>query len=695
MHKASVWPILLFILIISGIFLFLGYADSVFLLPQSIHKWRQADCASLALNYYQHGMHFFQPEVHNLTSDHGTTGYSCPGEIPLLYYIVAILYQLFGYHDLIFRLFNLVLFSLGLVSLYGIFRLRIHSIFWSVVLPLLFLTSPVLDYYGNNYLSDVPALALVWTGWYFFFSYLENRRIACFWGSMLFMLLGASCKITALLSPIALMSVWMLEQLQKKPDSGNTKVFVKPGKQLAAMFSILLLMVLWVLFARWYNNQHQSTYFSTMIRPVWLYKGGQRAEILDAVIHGWGSQYFHPSVYLFWIVCILVLLKFRRSASRLLLQLSSLLFLGVLSFFFLEFWFFKDHDYYMINLMVWPFILMLAATEALQSGFPRILQAWWLRIPFLIFLIFNLWYAREKVLARYDPAFSGVKAREDYYSIRPFLRQMGIQPNDRIISLPEGNHSSLYLANQPGWTGYYERGSEAVPEYRYNRDSAGIQWSIDKGAKYLLIYGAEVLNSQPFLHSFARDLVGQYKNILVFRLPPMVDNFRVNPLLVREEVYCNAENRSSDGQYYTDSAGAFQLGDASALTDSIYRSENHAVKLDGNHPFAMTMHIGNAGRLEHFNVMVWISGPGKRQTSIIASGDTADFYYDSESVLSFPDSSWSLLSKDFVIPEKMSHHALRVYLYHAGSEQVYADDFRLKRYTEPFSRLEQNGWKPF
>src|SRR3972149_5808757 len=104
---------LLFILALLCVSFFYNYHEIVFKRPQSVHKWRQSDCASIALNYYQNGMDFFHPETHNLTSDGGTTGKCQTSEIPILYYSVAILYTIFGYHDFIFRLVNTLLFFLG------------------------------------------------------------------------------------------------------------------------------------------------------------------------------------------------------------------------------------------------------------------------------------------------------------------------------------------------------------------------------------------------------------------------------------------------------------------------------------------------------------------------------------------------------------------------------------------------------
>ena len=104
---------LYFLLVLILVSLFYYYPKIVLKRPESVHKWRQSDCTSLALNYYQNGMNFFQPQTHNFTSDNDTSGYCATSEIPFVYYFVAILYKIFGYHDFIYRLFNTLIFYLG------------------------------------------------------------------------------------------------------------------------------------------------------------------------------------------------------------------------------------------------------------------------------------------------------------------------------------------------------------------------------------------------------------------------------------------------------------------------------------------------------------------------------------------------------------------------------------------------------
>jgi hypothetical protein len=149
-----------------------NYHEIVRYKPQSVHKWRQSDCASIALNYYQGGMHIFKPEVHNLTSKNGTSGLAYTSELPLYYYAVAVLYKLVGPNDSVYRLLNTLLFLLGLYYLHKLFLLVTKNVVWSILIPLLFFTSPVLVYYGNNFLTNSSDLAFTIAGWYYFVKYI-------------------------------------------------------------------------------------------------------------------------------------------------------------------------------------------------------------------------------------------------------------------------------------------------------------------------------------------------------------------------------------------------------------------------------------------------------------------------------------------------------------------------------------------
>ena len=102
----------IFLIVLVSIFFFLDYNHIISKPPQSTHHWRQADCASFTLNLAQGNGDFFHPEIHHLNSDNYTSGAGV-SEAPILYYFVARLYRLFGYHIAIYRIVNTLVFFTG------------------------------------------------------------------------------------------------------------------------------------------------------------------------------------------------------------------------------------------------------------------------------------------------------------------------------------------------------------------------------------------------------------------------------------------------------------------------------------------------------------------------------------------------------------------------------------------------------
>mgnify|MGYP005849226601 CR=1 FL=1 len=90
------------------------------------------------------------------------------GEFPGLYFFIALLWKLFGYHEYIFRVVNTLIAFLGLFALFRTLQMIIDNLFYSLTLSLLLFTSPIFAYYANNFLTDVPALSMALIGWYFF-----------------------------------------------------------------------------------------------------------------------------------------------------------------------------------------------------------------------------------------------------------------------------------------------------------------------------------------------------------------------------------------------------------------------------------------------------------------------------------------------------------------------------------------------
>src|SRR6188768_4374760 len=76
------------------------YSKTLFFRPSSTHQWRQTDCLSITKNYYEEGMHFFEPKIHYQGPKDG----HAVSELPILNYTVAALWKVFGEHEFIYRL---------------------------------------------------------------------------------------------------------------------------------------------------------------------------------------------------------------------------------------------------------------------------------------------------------------------------------------------------------------------------------------------------------------------------------------------------------------------------------------------------------------------------------------------------------------------------------------------------------------
>src|SRR5438477_3947055 len=102
---------LIFWFVLLLLFLIYNYYSILFFRPASMHQWGQCDRASIALNYYQEKEGFLNPKVNNLDGDCTGKGVS---EMPVIQYISAQFYKVFGFHEWIYRLIELIILSGGL-----------------------------------------------------------------------------------------------------------------------------------------------------------------------------------------------------------------------------------------------------------------------------------------------------------------------------------------------------------------------------------------------------------------------------------------------------------------------------------------------------------------------------------------------------------------------------------------------------
>jgi hypothetical protein len=512
---------IVYMVIITVLTLAYDYPETLMKRPQSIHNWRQCDGSSIALNYYQEGMHFFRPQTHMLYSDGYTTGYAAPSEIPILYYFVAILYKIFGYHEFIFRMVNLLIFFIGLFYLFRLADSVLHDVFYAAVVTLLIFSAPVLVYYANNFMPNTVALSFSFIGWYYFYDHCKCGKTKTFLLSMLFFGFAGAMKITELVGPIIILGLLIAERL--KIFSLNIHSGKNPGLKVFSILSIFVIVGGWIIYARHYNSLHGSIQFMTYPIPIWKMSKTD----IDAVLHLmnvlWFKDYFYPATFWFMIAGLFVLVIWWKRSDKILRLVCIVEIMALIAFSLMWFMGLGDHDYFYIGFYIVPALLFINFFAVIKNlNFSKVNLSI-IRFVFLAVVVINVYYAQERHSLRYYRSWmNDFEQQKDLYTITPWLNESGISKNDTVIFYPSRYIRPLYLMNVKGWT-IFEHDT-AVSEVLY-RDSSQMSLFTSKGAEYFITNDIKsAVNWEPF-KPYMKDLYAKYNSIFIFRLPPQQNNF--------------------------------------------------------------------------------------------------------------------------------------------------------------------------
>ncbi|HBS86520.1 MAG: hypothetical protein A2W91_20085 [Bacteroidetes bacterium GWF2_38_335] len=498
-------PVLYFILFLIILFFFFGFNDVITSRPGSIHAWRQADCASMALNYYQDGMDFFNPELMQQNADGNTSGHNI-SEFPVVYYIVAALYHVFGYHEIIFRLLNLLIFFIGLVFLYKILLRFLGNIFWAVSVTLLFYSSAILVYYSPGFLPDTTALALVFPGWYYFFVFMETGKKKTLVISFLFFTMASLLKITAALSPLAITALLIIDYLGIFKTEKRKNIFNNKAAIILALGVFFVVNAIWLAWVFYYNNLHNTDYFGTRIWPVWKLTSGEFSEVVKAIRLRWLGEFMNREVQLIYLVLgVFIIWTFNRTNTILLLTMVFLV-MGSVAFVVMFFEVLGVHDYYLINLTIFPLFILLTGFESFKRNYPRFYNSVYVKIAFSILILFALINTKSKHSERIAGWWEPYAKYENLNNLSGYLDSVGLKKTDKIVVIPDCTPSlSLYLVNRKGWTMMKFHPAKDVLKYK------------KLGAEYLIINGPEYVHTNDF-DSIPKVKIGEKEGVFVYKL---------------------------------------------------------------------------------------------------------------------------------------------------------------------------------
>ena len=483
-----------------------NYHNIMFELPQSVHQWRQADCLSLTSNYCHDQNPFLEPSMHFLGAD--GTGKTI-SEFPLFYYLVGKIWIITGEKIWIYRSIIALCFLAGLLAVFRLVENELKNSWAAIFTSLLLFTSPVLLYYSNNFLMNIPAFSFAAIGLYFFFQYKRQPRLFFFIAFCLSYLLAALLKASALLSFFAILILFFIQHINGR--FLNISILRKKPSEYILIACTLILPVFWYRYAIHYNQQHTGGIFLIGILPIWEMTVDKIQETFRYIGIHLRWDYFRPFTEIVLLIFLLLLVPLRKFIDKYLLLLILFTGMGSVAFLILFFGALQWHDYYIIDLYIFTPLLLLAFFQGLFRKFPRISSSIFTYLLLLIFLVHSADFARRRYKERYDiNNYRNLHHRnvmKAFSEIEPLLQSLNIGPEAKVLSLSDHSiNISLYLMHRKGWTHY---GTGLKPE--------GIERRIEQGARYLFIADPRT-KENPDLAPYLKNKIGTHRNIEIYDL---------------------------------------------------------------------------------------------------------------------------------------------------------------------------------
>ncbi|MBX7051232.1 MAG: hypothetical protein K1X54_04265, partial [Flavobacteriales bacterium] len=419
--------------------------------PSGVHQWRQTDCLSITSNYYERGMHFFEPEIHCLISDDLTSGKTI-GEFPATYYFVAMLWKIFGKHEWIYRLFTMLLFMSGVWCFFKLLFSIYKDFLWSAIFAGSLMTAPLLVYYGTGFLSDVHAFSFVLIGAWVFYRYVVTQKKYQLIISLLLFALAGLLKVTALLLFLTLGGLFLLEWMGLALIPVQ-RVFHHRWLSLGLFVIGTAAVASWYVYAEHFNSIHGGKYTFNAIWPLWEAQSARLSEIVKKFRAIIVYQIFpKPWFYILGLMLLLILIH-ARALPKLIIVGLAILTMGCAAYVILWFQAFDVHDYYLTNLYILPAAITASFLHLISMKWVEYSKSRSLRIVISFVFIWGILYTSSNINMRFyakeenNYLMSGSQAEVDFYKyskwaydqetrqlekIEPYLEKLGIGKDDLV-----------------------------------------------------------------------------------------------------------------------------------------------------------------------------------------------------------------------------------------------------------------------
>ncbi|MCW3105184.1 MAG: hypothetical protein JWO09_3624 [Bacteroidetes bacterium] len=459
-NKRSVPLLVLVLALLSAVL----YCSSIHLFPSFIHAWTQSDRYAIALRFLDNGFDIFHPATFNLQTVDGITRV----DLPLSEFIVALIMKACGSTaPVIFRLYTLCVSIGGLIYLYLLAKKMSGSEIksWLVVLFVFF--SPVYAYYQAGFIPSIPAIALVFAGYYYFFSYKENALKKHFYLAVAFLLLAALLRLPFVIFLFAVLLQQLLiyaRSFFSPLSSGEGKACPEPVEGgVRFIHEAIAIAVAFSIFGSYYlYNIHLGRMYGNMfldsLMPAKSFT--EFKEILAEMYDHWCFHYFTMWHYILVFVLLLISARtfYRRKGymeedKKYWFQLL-IIAAGTGIYFLLMMRQFYAHDYYFLDSLFVPTVLLfLLIIKNLPLETKKQTLGWGIGfgITALLFFISN----RNTQAERYSSGpWDRVEiTRQNFTGTAQFLDSIGVPADAKVLVIDAyTTNVPLILMNRKGYT---------------------------------------------------------------------------------------------------------------------------------------------------------------------------------------------------------------------------------------------------
>lgn len=418
--------------------------------PMSVHQGAQCDRASLSQNYYYNNFRILYPEVNENRCNDGIV--SC--EFPIISYTAALAYKTLGYNETYFRTISFLIYTLGILGLFLLFKRNTNTII-ALLLVFLISSSPILLFYSNNFIPDIASFGLILFSWYLYFKlfiphphFPKPQKNTLH--TLLFFLtltLSIAIKTTAIIHYASMFGLLILTYL--KP----LKIEIYNKKQLLiALISALLLPSAWFLWSKHLAQHHNSAYFLMQIPKFESFQHFQSA--WQTYYNNWPNQAYASPIFGSLIAISLINLFWFKRESIHLWILSQLTFWLSVLFFIIMLYQFRYHDYYIICLLPALFLNLIYFIQSIKK-----LHPWWIKALGIlaILLATNYQYNQGKsnLHQRYEKGNYWEQSHhqsEDYITFKKLIQPYNInRENCTLVGYDNNPNTILYLLHLRGF----------------------------------------------------------------------------------------------------------------------------------------------------------------------------------------------------------------------------------------------------